>query len=142
MLDIAAFSEAAAEAVALDPRERLPSARLDFLRELEPTGLRAGIGLFHASPRDPVWEYVLSLEQAYACMEIQAESVGADRPLPRLAFLLASRRRLGCGDRRWADRRGRAACARPRGALVDQLSAFGMASIALSTRFETARLSS
>ena len=33
----------------------------------------SGIGLFHASPRDPVWEYVLSIEQADACLESQPE---------------------------------------------------------------------
>ena len=42
-----------------------------MLRELEPAGEREGIGLFHASPRDPVWEYVLSAEQADACLDVQ-----------------------------------------------------------------------
>ncbi len=32
----------------------------------EPQGEREGVGLFHASPRDPVWEYVLSPGIAYA----------------------------------------------------------------------------
>jgi predicted phosphodiesterase len=31
-----------------------------WLESLEPSGARAGVGLYHASPRDPVWEYVLS----------------------------------------------------------------------------------
>jgi predicted phosphodiesterase len=35
-----------------------------FLSALEPTGERAGVGLYHGSPRDPVWEYVLSAESA------------------------------------------------------------------------------
>jgi diadenosine tetraphosphatase ApaH/serine/threonine PP2A family protein phosphatase len=73
-LDIAAFSEAAADAVEWT-RENVAERTLDFLRELEPAGLREGIALFHASPRDPVWEYVLSLEQAHACMEAQPERV-------------------------------------------------------------------
>ena len=30
-----------------------------YLAALEPQGSRAGIGLYHGSPRDPVWEYVL-----------------------------------------------------------------------------------
>ncbi|HET7574052.1 MAG TPA: metallophosphoesterase family protein [Solirubrobacterales bacterium] len=73
-LDMAAFSEAAATAVAwtsaaVDPRT--PS----WLRELEPAGEREGIGLFHASPRDPVWEYVLSAEQADACLDAQAQRI-------------------------------------------------------------------
>ena len=34
-----------------------------------------GIGLFHASPRDPIWEYVLSVEQADACLDVQTERI-------------------------------------------------------------------
>jgi diadenosine tetraphosphatase ApaH/serine/threonine PP2A family protein phosphatase len=73
-LDIDGFSEAAAEAVKWT-RDNVAESTLGFLRELEPMGLREGIALFHASPRDPVWEYVLSLEQAHACMEVQPERV-------------------------------------------------------------------
>jgi predicted phosphodiesterase len=32
----------------------------EFLGTLEPKGERSGAELFHASPRDPVWEYILS----------------------------------------------------------------------------------
>jgi diadenosine tetraphosphatase ApaH/serine/threonine PP2A family protein phosphatase len=71
-LDIDAFSEAAAAAVEWT-RERIGEPALEFLGELGPTLQRKGIGLFHASPRDPVWEYVLSIEQADACMEVQPE---------------------------------------------------------------------
>jgi diadenosine tetraphosphatase ApaH/serine/threonine PP2A family protein phosphatase len=45
----------------------------EFLERLEPAGERAGAALFHASPRDPVWEYVLSVEVADACLRL-AES--------------------------------------------------------------------
>jgi predicted phosphodiesterase len=69
-LDVAAFSEAAAAAVAWT-RENVAERTLDYLRELAPTGERRGIDLFHASPRDPVWEYVLSAEQAEACLDAQ-----------------------------------------------------------------------
>jgi len=69
-LDISAFSEAAAEAVAWT-RENASERSLAPLRELEPSAEREGIGLFHASPRDPVWEYVLSAEQADACFDVQ-----------------------------------------------------------------------
>ncbi len=69
-LDIAAFSEAAAAAVAWT-RENVAERTLAMLRELEPEGAREGIALFHASPRDPVWEYVLSAEQADACFDVQ-----------------------------------------------------------------------
>ncbi len=46
------------------------------MRELEPAGEREGIGLFHASPRDPVWEYVLSAEQAEAGMDASPQRIG------------------------------------------------------------------
>jgi diadenosine tetraphosphatase ApaH/serine/threonine PP2A family protein phosphatase len=35
-----------------------------FLQSLRPLGQRDGVELFHASPRDPVWEYVLSADAA------------------------------------------------------------------------------
>jgi diadenosine tetraphosphatase ApaH/serine/threonine PP2A family protein phosphatase len=35
-----------------------------FLESLEPLAERPGVQLFHASPRDPVWEYVLSEHSA------------------------------------------------------------------------------
>jgi diadenosine tetraphosphatase ApaH/serine/threonine PP2A family protein phosphatase len=74
-LDISAFSEAAAEAAEWT-RANVSDATLEFLRGLSPTARLEGMGLFHASPRDPVWEYVLSIEQAHACFEEQAERVG------------------------------------------------------------------
>jgi predicted phosphodiesterase len=74
-LDVDAFSEAAAEAV-LWTRRSVAEATLEMLRELAPVGHRHGIGLFHASPRDPVWEYVLSAEQAGACLDVQEERIG------------------------------------------------------------------
>jgi diadenosine tetraphosphatase ApaH/serine/threonine PP2A family protein phosphatase len=67
-LDISSFSEAAAEAVEWT-RDSIDSRTIGFLGELEPNGERHGIGLFHASPRDPIWEYVLSGEQADAGMD-------------------------------------------------------------------------
>jgi predicted phosphodiesterase len=48
---------------------------LDFLRGLRPVGRRLDVGLYHASPRDPVWEYVLSIDQADRCIEAQQERV-------------------------------------------------------------------
>jgi diadenosine tetraphosphatase ApaH/serine/threonine PP2A family protein phosphatase len=69
-LDIASFSEAAAAGVTWT-RENVAERTLAMLRELEPAGEREGIALFHASPRDPVWEYVLSAEQADACLDVQ-----------------------------------------------------------------------
>ena len=73
-LDISSFSEAAAAAVAWT-RENVAPGTLELLRELAPAGQREGIALFHASPRDPIWEYVLSAEQADACMDAQPERI-------------------------------------------------------------------
>jgi diadenosine tetraphosphatase ApaH/serine/threonine PP2A family protein phosphatase len=67
-LDIASFSEAAAVAVEWT-RANVSDRTLEFLRDLDPEGERGGFGLFHASPRDPIWEYVLSSEQAEAAMD-------------------------------------------------------------------------
>jgi predicted phosphodiesterase len=50
-------------------------ATREFLRPLAPLGQSAGIGLFHASPRDPVWEYVLSVRQASDCLEAQSQRI-------------------------------------------------------------------
>jgi diadenosine tetraphosphatase ApaH/serine/threonine PP2A family protein phosphatase len=74
ILDVSAFSEAAAEAVEWT-RANVAEGTLARLRELEPLGEREGIGLFHASPRDPIWEYVLSVEQADNCFEAQASRI-------------------------------------------------------------------
>ena len=38
----------------------LEDDRRAWLGSLQPSGGRDGVGLYHASPRDPVWEYVLS----------------------------------------------------------------------------------
>jgi len=73
-IDVAAFSPAAAEAVTWT-QENCEESTLDFLRELKPAGDRAEVALFHASPRDPVWEYVLSIEQASDCLELQPSRV-------------------------------------------------------------------
>jgi diadenosine tetraphosphatase ApaH/serine/threonine PP2A family protein phosphatase len=41
-----------------------------YLESLESTGRVDGVELFHASPRDPVWDYVLSAEAAIAALEL------------------------------------------------------------------------
>jgi diadenosine tetraphosphatase ApaH/serine/threonine PP2A family protein phosphatase len=73
-LDISSFSETAAIAVEWT-RENVDERTVEFLRELEPAARREDIGLFHASPRDPVWEYVLSIEQADACMDVNPDRI-------------------------------------------------------------------
>ena len=46
----------------------LDDAARSYLGPLDPKGERAGAGLFHGSPRDPVWEYVLTREAAVAAI--------------------------------------------------------------------------
>ncbi|HEV7770891.1 MAG TPA: metallophosphoesterase family protein [Solirubrobacterales bacterium] len=74
-IDISTFSETAA-AAAVWTREQAGEPTLSYLRELEPAGARAGVGLFHASPSNPVWEYVLSLEQADDALDDQEQRIG------------------------------------------------------------------
>jgi diadenosine tetraphosphatase ApaH/serine/threonine PP2A family protein phosphatase len=74
-LDIATFSEGAAAAVEWT-RENVNQETLDFLASLDPAASREGVGLFHASPRDPIWEYVLSTDQAEAGFEAMEERIG------------------------------------------------------------------
>jgi len=74
-LDISTFSETAAAAVEWT-RGNVSDETLEFLAGLGPTASREGVGLFHASPRDPIWEYVLATDQAEAGFEAQEERVG------------------------------------------------------------------
>ena len=46
-----------------------------YLEGLGPSLLDEEVGLFHASPRDPVWEYVLSDLQAELCLDVQRHRV-------------------------------------------------------------------
>jgi predicted phosphodiesterase len=52
-------------------QEVIAPANLAFLGELEPQLLDRDVGLYHASPRDPVWEYVLSTLLADLCLDSQ-----------------------------------------------------------------------
>jgi predicted phosphodiesterase len=56
-------------------REVIEPENLSFLASLEPKGREGPIGLYHASPRDPVWEYVLSALLAELCLDAQPERV-------------------------------------------------------------------
>lgn len=66
-IDIDAFAEDAA-ASARWTAEVLEQDARAFLETLEPSRERLGVGLFHGSPRDPVWEYVLSPGVALAAL--------------------------------------------------------------------------
>ncbi|MGA9286377.1 MAG: metallophosphoesterase family protein [Solirubrobacteraceae bacterium] len=56
-------------------RETIKRANLSFLSELSPLGEESGMGLYHASPRDPIWEYVLSALLAELCLDAQTRRV-------------------------------------------------------------------
>lgn len=56
---LAEFNPEAAEA-SLWTAKQLSEQSRAFLEALEPTAARDGVELFHGSPRDPVWEYVLT----------------------------------------------------------------------------------
>jgi predicted phosphodiesterase len=75
-IDIADFSPAAA-AAARWTRERVGAETITFLEGLEPLRNGEEIGLYHASPRDPIWEYVLSTSQAGDCMDAMGPRVAA-----------------------------------------------------------------
>ena len=63
------FSPSAA-AAARWTQETISPESLAFLRSLEPSDPDRELGLYHGSPRDPVWEYVLSSWQADECLDL------------------------------------------------------------------------
>ena len=68
VLPLEEFSRGAALA-ARWTRDVISAATRSFLLSLQPQGSAEGVGLFHASPRDPVWEYVLSPLAAELCFD-------------------------------------------------------------------------
>jgi diadenosine tetraphosphatase ApaH/serine/threonine PP2A family protein phosphatase len=68
-LDLEEFSGDAARA-ARWTRGVLDEENRNWLAKLGPTGKRYGADLFHASPRDPVWDYVLSEQVALQSLRL------------------------------------------------------------------------
>jgi diadenosine tetraphosphatase ApaH/serine/threonine PP2A family protein phosphatase len=68
-IDIADFSHDAATSArwTVDVLEDEPRR---ILESLDPKGERDGVQMFHGSPRDPIWEYVLSESAARAALEL------------------------------------------------------------------------
>lgn len=56
-------------------QETLSHEAMDYLKRLEPQSDEEVVALYHASPRDPVWEYVLSSLQAELCLDAQARRI-------------------------------------------------------------------
>ena len=58
-----------AAAAALWTRDHIKDETRDYLNTLSPKDESSELKLYHASPRDPVWEYVLSIGAADACLD-------------------------------------------------------------------------
>ena len=71
VLSLEEFSRGAALA-AYWTREVIRPDTREYLLSLKPQSHAEGIGLFHASPRDPIWEYVLSALAAELCFDATA----------------------------------------------------------------------
>lgn len=56
-------------------KEVIAPENLAFLEGLRPQQQEGPVGLYHASPRDPVWEYVLSALLAELCLDAQAQRI-------------------------------------------------------------------
>ena len=72
LLDVAEFSGDAATAARWTSGV-LGDEQRAWLRSLSPLARHGGAQLFHASPRDPVWEYVLSEEVALLSLQATSE---------------------------------------------------------------------
>jgi predicted phosphodiesterase len=68
VLSLEEFSRGAALA-AQWTKDVIAAETREYLLSLSPKGSGDGVGLFHASPRDPVWEYVLSALAAELCFD-------------------------------------------------------------------------
>jgi diadenosine tetraphosphatase ApaH/serine/threonine PP2A family protein phosphatase len=73
-IDLEDFSHDAARS-ARWTREELDDDVRSWLEGLQPQGERDGVQLFHASARDPVWEYILSGEAAAETLELTSAPV-------------------------------------------------------------------
>lgn len=73
-LDTSTFSSAASAAVEWT-REHASAETMEFLSALSPADTTRPAALYHASPRDPVWEYVLWPDQAAECLAVQERRV-------------------------------------------------------------------
>ena len=71
-VDLAEFAPDAV-ASAVWTRGTLTTESRVFLETLRPSGRVAGAELFHASPHDPVWEYVLAIDAVEAAFELTEE---------------------------------------------------------------------
>jgi diadenosine tetraphosphatase ApaH/serine/threonine PP2A family protein phosphatase len=73
-LGIEEFSHGAAVS-ARWTRDVIAEDNLAYLKALRPSGVEGEWGLYHASPRDPIWEYVLSELLADRCLDAADQRV-------------------------------------------------------------------
>ena len=73
-LNVGSFSGDAARAAQWTSAV-LGDPQREWLAALAPSGRRNGAELFHGSPRDPVWDYVLSEDAAYASLLATSEQL-------------------------------------------------------------------
>lgn len=101
-LSLEEFSRGA-ELAARWTQEVIDPANLAFLEELEPAGEAEGVGLYHASPRDPVWEYVLSALLAEMCLDAAPERVALIGHSHVALSFVRREGEIATGERRVAD---------------------------------------
>jgi predicted phosphodiesterase len=101
-LSLDEFSHGAALA-ARWTREVLATERRGFLSSLGSQGEAGDIGLYHASPRDPVWEYVLSEPLAELCFDVQAQRLALVGHSHVALSFVRTPERSALGERRAAD---------------------------------------
>lgn len=75
-IELSDFSPAAAEA-ARWTRDNASPDTLSWLETLQPAHEEERIGLYHGSPADPIWEYVLSTDQAGVSFDAMGPLIGA-----------------------------------------------------------------
>jgi predicted phosphodiesterase len=73
-LPLEQFSRGAALA-AKWTQETITAQTREYLAALSPSNVEEAVGLYHASPRDPIWEYVLSPLQAELCLDAQPHRI-------------------------------------------------------------------
>jgi predicted phosphodiesterase len=73
-LDTTTFSAAASAAVEWT-QDNSSEETMAYLGTLSPSDSTRAAALYHASPRDPIWEYVLWPEQAADCLAVQERRV-------------------------------------------------------------------
>lgn len=56
-------------------RDTISDTTREFLLSLKPEAVAGRFALYHASPRDPIWEYVLSGLLAELCLDVSAKRI-------------------------------------------------------------------